>query len=83
MVALSKEEIFLRLKDRYDPWEVVELLGVSMEEVWDDFEDDILAHKEMMEEIGLFEDQEEEEDLAYVYESSSDDEDDYRGADSD
>lgn len=42
-----------RLIERYDPVTLVELLGISTEELWEAFPDRMLDNVELVEELGI------------------------------
>ena len=42
-----------RLVERYDPVTLVEVLGITSEELWDAFRDRILDNEELVDELGI------------------------------
>ena len=42
-----------RLVERYDPVTLVEILGITTEELWEGFRDRILDNEELVDELGI------------------------------
>lgn len=62
-MKMQREDLFLLLQDRFSAWELVDLLGISTEDICYAFEDQIYDNLEDLKEyLGLSDDNENEED---------------------
>lgn len=63
---MSKEDLFKLISDRFDAWELVELLDLSTEEICRNFEDEVLDNiDEIKDLLNIDSDDEEEETTNY------------------
>lgn len=63
---MSKEDLFKLIDDRFEGWELVEIIGISAEEICLAFEDEVMRKmKELKELLLLDEDEEDEETTDY------------------
>lgn len=47
------QEFRERLIERYDPVSLVEILGITVEELWEAFPDRMLNNEELVDELGI------------------------------
>lgn len=63
---MSKEDLFKLINDRFEGWELVEIIDISAEEICLAFEDEVMRKiKEIKELLLLDEDEDDEETTDY------------------
>jgi hypothetical protein len=59
---MTKEELFQLINDRFEGWELVELLGISAEEICLAFEDEVFRKMKEIKELLLLDEDDEYDD---------------------